>query len=35
MPSAEWGLHLIDIPLVMGDLLKLTAAKAEAHAAAE
>jgi|GEM_PF-74851 len=34
-PSAEWGLHLIDIPLVMGDLLKLTAAKADAHAAAE
>jgi hypothetical protein len=33
MPSAEWGLHLIDIPLVMGDLLDLTKIKAEAHAA--
>ena len=32
-PSAEWGLHLIDIPLVMGDLLDLTASKAAAHSA--
>jgi hypothetical protein len=31
----EWGLHLIDIPLVMGNLLDLTAAKADAHAQAE
>jgi hypothetical protein len=29
----EWGLHLIDIPLVMGDLLKVTAAKAAAYKA--
>jgi hypothetical protein len=30
-PAAEWGLHLIDIPLVMGNLLDLTATKAEAY----
>lgn len=30
--SKEWGLHLIDIPLVMGNLLDLTKVKAEAHA---
>lgn len=35
MPAAEWGLHLIDIPLVMGDLLDLTATKAEAHASSK
>ncbi|HET8936865.1 MAG TPA: DUF3089 domain-containing protein [Polyangiales bacterium] len=32
-PSKEWGLHLIDIPLVMGNLLDLTKTKAEAYAA--
>jgi len=34
-PADEWGLHLIDIPLVMGNLLDLTATKAEAHAKAK
>jgi hypothetical protein len=31
--SAEWGLHLIDLPLVMGNLLDLTKTKAEAYSA--
>ena len=29
----EWGLHVIDMPVVMGDLVELSAVQAKAWAA--